>query len=257
MVDVNPVSPLTAGDSPAAARAVRFILLPRNPNLSVSEFRDYYEGNHSKIVQGHGEFLQLFPPRERYLRRYLQPLSSNQGAGVPRFDAIHESWFAGQDLIDKSMKIYTDHPKFSQIIRADEERLFDCSFMQFYCIEESPAEDLSQRRAEDECPTLLILTRGASDPNNLRDPNGAVTLRRVRALTPMTKFSNCASDRYFDTLFEFNCPNIATAEAFVATAMGVGGAAAPSGHGDALTIPADSDAYFVDVQVESTIRPII
>jgi len=93
-------------------------LLHRNPELSASEFRDYYETHHRLIGEKY-----LAPYAARYLRRYPMSASSES---LPEFDVMMEVWFESEAQVAAAQAgMATDEAKAE--IEADEQKLFDRS----------------------------------------------------------------------------------------------------------------------------------
>jgi len=93
-------------------------LLHRNPELSASEFRDYYETHHRLIGE---KYLALHAAR--YLRRYPMSASSES---LPEFDVMMEVWFESEAQVAAAQAgMATDEAKAE--IEADEQKLFDRS----------------------------------------------------------------------------------------------------------------------------------
>ena len=93
-------------------------LLHRNPELSASEFRDYYETHHCLIGEKY-----LAPHATRYLRRYPMSASSES---LPEFDVMMEVWFESEAQVAAAQAgMATDEAKAG--IEADEQKLFDRS----------------------------------------------------------------------------------------------------------------------------------
>jgi EthD domain len=111
---------------------VKSILIAhRRPGMSMSEFQDYYEHHHSKVVNDLSN-----PPLVRYFRRYLHPESQwdPQPGGNPP-SVVMEMWYrtrADMDLVDQS---FYASPKVKLYIQ-DEARLFDRASMKYYVAEE-------------------------------------------------------------------------------------------------------------------------
>lgn len=101
--------------------------MKRRPDLSVEEFRAYYEAHHRRI----GE--QVLTRARRYMRRYVEPLA--EGQSEVDFDVITEIWFADQAEYERQMTEIEASGALVTIL-ADEENLFDRSRHRMMTVDE-------------------------------------------------------------------------------------------------------------------------
>ena len=92
------------------------LLLKRNPERSVEEFRNHYETNHRKLAE------RTLDGIVYYARRYLNP--SVESAGELPFDVITEVWF-DDPVIFEMVKDVTGKDQLPPDVLADELYLFD------------------------------------------------------------------------------------------------------------------------------------
>ena len=104
-------------------------LLKRRPDLSVAEFRAYYESRH--VLLG---LKYTRPEALRYTRRYLSSLGDEQDS-APCFDVAMELWFADRPSLDRVMQ-RLQRPDIAAEIAADEEALFDRAQTRFMLVDE-------------------------------------------------------------------------------------------------------------------------
>ena len=112
------------------------VLLKRRPDLTHQQFRDHYEGVHSKLAEKYLGHLFL-----EYRRNYPQHLNSGEeGAKIPNFakspyDSLTEMRFPDRAAWDEAQRIMSD-PVIGKIFSEDEERFMDRSeFRVFTCDE--------------------------------------------------------------------------------------------------------------------------
>jgi hypothetical protein len=114
-------------------------LFKKKKGLSMKEFKDYYENQHIKLFEEH----VAHPGVLRYSRRYLTPFAGLASPLAPPkgdgYDVIMEVWYKDKELFD-SFKGQSD-PSFSEIVRKDEENLFDRESMVMYLSEDCESKD--------------------------------------------------------------------------------------------------------------------
>ncbi len=90
--------------------------------ISESEFIDYYENKHSKLI------MELFPWILEYKRNYIpfNPHSSIGPKAELPFDVITEMVFEHQDGLDRMLEKFSDQ-EVIQKIAGDEENFMDRS----------------------------------------------------------------------------------------------------------------------------------
>jgi hypothetical protein len=114
------------------------LFLKRKSDMSVQDFRDYYENVHSKLCEQYAYGVR------RYVRRYVQPLTDPQTgiAAEMDFDVITELWFDDQAIFEKAVELMARGVTLPVIV-ADEERLFDRSKMRYARVVECDSEAAS------------------------------------------------------------------------------------------------------------------
>ncbi|KPI36641.1 uncharacterized protein AB675_10078 [Cyphellophora attinorum] len=124
-------------DQPTTVKVVG--LFKRKPGLSMEEFKNYYENHHIKLFDEHVSH----PGVLRYARRYLEPFaglaSPLAGPKTGGYDVIMEVWYSDKDLFD-SFKGQSN-PDFSEIVKKDEENLFDRESMVMFISEDHESKD--------------------------------------------------------------------------------------------------------------------
>lgn len=113
------------------------VLLRRKPELSLDQFRDYYEAHHVPLVR------RMLPTIGRYVRNYLDTNSLSAGrqrddgavVPAPYFDVITEIWFEDEAAYRSFVNALSD-PVVSDVLREDEERFLDRSIVQTYAVQE-------------------------------------------------------------------------------------------------------------------------
>lgn len=106
------------------SRTVHKILLfmKRRPDLTMAQFRDYYENHHAPLCAKYSSGLS------RYVRRYIEP-QSHPETGTweePTFDVITELWFEDEAIFKGTLSYLTTALMPEDVI-ADEKNLFDRS----------------------------------------------------------------------------------------------------------------------------------
>lgn len=96
----------------------------KNPNMTMDEFMDYYENQHSQLAQKSGA-KPAIPNAVRYVRRYLKP-ERNPITGEIHdsgYDCIMEIWWNSREDFERSQAIISD-PARMPMTKADEAILF-------------------------------------------------------------------------------------------------------------------------------------
>ena len=95
----------------------------KRPDLTLEQFKDYYENGHSKLAKRIGA--PFLPGAVRYVRRYItvekNPITSE--VINPGYDCVMEIWWNNREDFDQAMLGVHD-PKFLQQRMDDEKRLF-------------------------------------------------------------------------------------------------------------------------------------
>ena len=96
----------------------------KRPDMSMEEFMDYYEHQHSTMAQRTG-LKPAIPNAVRYVRRYLTPEKNpiTEEVHDPGFDCIMEIWWNSREDFENSQRIISD-PARKPHTMADEKRLF-------------------------------------------------------------------------------------------------------------------------------------
>ncbi|MCT2399876.1 EthD domain-containing protein [Novosphingobium mangrovi (ex Huang et al. 2023)] len=96
----------------------------KRPDMSMDEFLDYYENQHSQLSKNAG-LQPAIPNAVRYVRRYLTPEKNPITGQIhdPGFDCLMEIWWNSREDFERSQAIISS-PERREITKADEERLF-------------------------------------------------------------------------------------------------------------------------------------
>lgn len=100
------------------------VFLKKRDDISVEEFMDYYENQHSQLAAKMGAKPSL-PNAQRYVRRYVTPEPNPLTGKVmhPGYDCIMEIWWNSRADFESAMKGLRD-PEFLERRKADELKLF-------------------------------------------------------------------------------------------------------------------------------------
>lgn len=96
----------------------------KRPDMTMDQFMDYYENQHSQLSKRQGRAPSL-PGAARYVRRYLVP-EKNPVTGTvidPGFDCIMEIWWHSREDFERSQAIISS-PDRLPAIKEDELNLF-------------------------------------------------------------------------------------------------------------------------------------
>lgn len=96
----------------------------KRPDMSMEEFMDYYENQHSRLSK-RKNLEPALPNAVRYVRRYLSPEPNPVTLEVidPGFDCITEIWWKSRDDFEASRKILQEPARLAAT-KADEANLF-------------------------------------------------------------------------------------------------------------------------------------
>ena len=96
----------------------------KRSDMSMDEFMDYYENQHSQLSRRMGRAPSI-PNAVRYVRRYLRPEKNPVTGEVidPGFDCIMEIWWNSREDFEDSQRIIGD-PERLPFIKEDETKLF-------------------------------------------------------------------------------------------------------------------------------------
>lgn len=108
----------------------------KRPDMSLDEFLDYYENQHSQLSKKMGRSPSI-PNAVRYVRRYLKP-EKNPVTGEVHdcgYDCLMEIWWNSRADFEASQKVIAD-PERLEFIKADEAKLFASHENPVYTVEE-------------------------------------------------------------------------------------------------------------------------
>jgi EthD domain len=96
----------------------------KRPDMTMEEFMDYYENQHSQLSKRQGRAPSI-PNARRYVRRYLRPEKNPVTGQVidPGYDCIMEIWWDSREDFENSQKIISS-PERIDFVREDEMKLF-------------------------------------------------------------------------------------------------------------------------------------
>ena len=96
----------------------------KRPDMTMDEFLDYYENQHSQLSKRQGRAPSI-PNARRYVRRYLRPEKNPVTGKVidPGYDCIMEIWWDSREDFENSQKIIAS-PERIDFVKEDEANLF-------------------------------------------------------------------------------------------------------------------------------------
>lgn len=96
----------------------------KRPDMTMEEFLDYYENQHSQLAKKAG-LKPALPNAQRYVRRYLKPEKNPVTGQVidPGYDCLMEIWWNSREDYERSFAIISD-PERLPAVMADEAKLF-------------------------------------------------------------------------------------------------------------------------------------
>ena len=96
----------------------------KRPDMTIDEFMDYYENQHSQLSKRQGRAPSI-PNARRYVRRYLKPETNPVTGQVidPGYDCLMEIWWDSRADFEASQKIISD-PARLPFVKEDELHLF-------------------------------------------------------------------------------------------------------------------------------------
>lgn len=96
----------------------------KRPDMTMDEFLDYYENQHSQLAKKAG-LKPALPNAQRYVRRYLKPEKNPVTGQIidPGYDCLMEIWWNSREDYERSFAIISD-PERLPAVMADEARLF-------------------------------------------------------------------------------------------------------------------------------------
>ena len=95
----------------------------KRPDMTMDEFMDYYENQHSQLAKKIGK--PAIPNAQRYVRRYLKPEKNPVTGEVidPGYDCIMEIWWNSREDFEASQRLISD-PERLPFTMEDEKKLF-------------------------------------------------------------------------------------------------------------------------------------
>lgn len=102
----------------------QIVFLKKRDDLSMEDFMDYYENQHSQLSKKMGAPPPM-PNAQRYVRRYVKPEANPLTGEVihPGYDCIMEIWWNTRADFEAAMKAI-GNPAFLEARKADELKLF-------------------------------------------------------------------------------------------------------------------------------------
>ena len=96
----------------------------KRPDMTMDEFLDYYENQHSQLSKRQGRAPSL-PGAQRYVRRYLVPEKNPVTGEVhdPGYDCLMEIWWNSREDFEASQRAISS-PDRIDFVREDEKNLF-------------------------------------------------------------------------------------------------------------------------------------
>ena len=113
------------------------VFLKKRPELTMEQFMDYYENQHSQLSKRLGTKPAL-PNAQRYVRRYITPEKNPLTGEVldSGYHCIMEIWWNTREDFEAAMKGLGD-PAFLQARMEDERKLFATNSNPVCTVEES------------------------------------------------------------------------------------------------------------------------
>jgi hypothetical protein len=101
------------------------VLFKKRPDMTVQEFVDYYENQHSQLARRMSWGKSSLPNAVRYVRRYITPVKNPLTGELlhPGYDCIMEIWWNSKEDFEAAMRGLAD-PEKLPIRLEDERRLF-------------------------------------------------------------------------------------------------------------------------------------
>lgn len=101
----------------------QIVFLKKRPDMTMEQFMDYYENQHSQLAKRIGK--PAIPNALRYVRRYVR-LEKNPVTGevlYPGYDCIMEIWWKNREDFEASQRLISDPERLPHTIE-DEKKLF-------------------------------------------------------------------------------------------------------------------------------------
>lgn len=95
----------------------------KRPDLTMEEFIDYYENQHSQLQERIGK--PSIPNAVRYIRRYLTPVRNPVTGQIhdPGYDCVMEIWWNSREDFEHSQRLVSDPARLPYTLE-DEKKLF-------------------------------------------------------------------------------------------------------------------------------------
>jgi EthD domain len=99
------------------------VFFRKRPDMTMKQFMDYYENQHSQLGKRIGK--SAIPNAQRYVRRYLTPEKNPVTGEVidPGYDCIMEIWWNSRQDFEASQKIISAPDRLPHTME-DEKKLF-------------------------------------------------------------------------------------------------------------------------------------
>ena len=96
----------------------------KRPDMTMDEFMDYYENQHSQLSKRQGRAPSI-PNARRYVRRYLKAETNPVTGQVidPGYDCLMEIWWDSREDFEASQKLISS-PERLPFVKEDETNLF-------------------------------------------------------------------------------------------------------------------------------------
>jgi uncharacterized protein (TIGR02118 family) len=110
------------------------VMLKKKAGMTRSEFIEYYENHHAKLVK------ENIPSLREYRRNYVQQESvfisgTDSPTSSAEFDVVSELWF--DDMVGyQAMNTAMADPAIGQLLNGDAENLFDGSYTVAFLVDE-------------------------------------------------------------------------------------------------------------------------
>jgi len=101
------------------------VFLKKRPDMTMQEFMDYYENQHSQLSKRMGAKPAL-PNAQRYVRRYLTAERNPLTGEIlhPGYDCIMEIWWNSRADFEAAMKGLGSNPEMLEARLEDERKVF-------------------------------------------------------------------------------------------------------------------------------------
>jgi len=99
------------------------VFFKKRPDMTMEQFMDYYENQHSQLAKKIGK--PAIPNALRYVRRYIKPEKNPVTGEVlnPGYDCIMEIWWKSREDFENSLRLISDPARLPHTME-DEKKLF-------------------------------------------------------------------------------------------------------------------------------------